>query len=179
MTSDHFEYPMPFNDELNATYPKVYRVSSELMESIEYTFRHPFNKYNKSCNTHFNRDWTIANDMGRAAVQLVREYLAYPQRYGHSMQNVEAVILFRMWRQYIKHMIIKDVAMTEYMPVKLKMLKIENGLFEMLLREVTESRYVQSGDDMVKKRPGKGLREHAPASMQEGSKHFEHLCSLE
>jgi len=179
MTSDHFNYPVPSNIELNNTYPLPYRVSRELMATIEYVFRHPFNKYNKSCNTHFNRDWNIANDMGRVAVQVVREYLAYPQRYGHSMENIEANILFLMWRQYIKHLILKDVEMTEYMPVKLKMLKVENGLFDMLLSEVIDEKYIQSADDMVKKRVGKGLREHAPASMQEGSKNFEYLCSLE
>ena len=65
------------------------------------------------------------------------------------------------------------------MPTKLKMLKVENGLFELMIAEVVESRYIQSGDDMVKKRPGKGLRQSNPASMQEGSANFEYLCSLD
>jgi len=176
---EHFAYPVPSNRELNEDYPKVYRISSKLQEAIRYTFTHPFNKYNKTCNTYFSRHPNIANDMGRVAVQVVRDYVSWPQRYGHSMENIEAVILFRMWREFIHHMIRKNVELSEYMPTKLKMLKIQNNMFDLLLAEVVEEKYIQSSDDMVKVRPGKGLRESNAASLREGDPHFEYLCSLD
>jgi len=176
---EHFAYPVPSNHQLNTDYPKVYRVSSELQAAIRYTFTHPFNKYNKTCNTYFTRSPNILNDMGRVGLQVVRDYVAWPQRYGHSMENIEAIILFRMWREFIHHLILKNAVMEEYMPAKLKMLKVQNNMFDLLLAEELDKKYIQSSDDMVKVRKGKGLRESNPGELREGDPHFEYLCSLD
>ena len=121
---------------------------------------------------------------------LCKYFVENKQQFGGSMENIQLQVLRRMWIQTFSHMFKQGrddhtEAEWTYLGVTYKMLGIENGFWDELLRVVVDEDYHQSNDGMVKVRMGLGLRgrkntkQHNPASLNEGDKHFEHLCSLE
>jgi len=73
----------------------------------------------------------------------------------------------------------------KYLGIKYKMLSIENGFWDELLRVVNEKDYYQTNDSMIKQRGGISLRgrknnkESDKASLREGGTYFEYLASLD
>jgi hypothetical protein len=179
MKKDYFQYPVPLSYELRELYKSPYKFSDELREYVNYMFTHPYNKYNKLYH-NLHTEWD-SNDMLKPAYLMAMHYMKYPQRYGHAMDNIADTMLVRMWKQFLHlHKHLRGVQFSSYMPTKMKMLTIGNGLFlEKLIDEINSGVIIMSSDDMIKKREGKGLRESAHASMKEGGREFEYLCSLD
>lgn len=188
---DHMAYLMPFNSELDAPY----RAPKKLKEMVTYIFSHPKVPYKQRqlfIDVSQSGSRGLVNDMAVRAIAMTRYFVENPQQFGHSMENIQFQILRRMWMQVFSHMFKqeshpKQTCDTEwvYLGITYKMLTIENGFWDELLRVVYEKDYHQTYDDMVKHRDGIGLRERKSnkpsnhASLIEGGKHFEYLCSLE
>jgi len=186
-----FDYPIPFNTELD----RPYRTNPKLLKLIDYIFRHVKFEYRTlyiEVSTSGSR--TLTKDMGNIAVSITKHFMDNPQQYGHKMENIMMQIIIRMWKQTFKHCILQEKKLDKYYAAKFKLLTIENGLWEELIRTVEKKDYIQHYDDMVNKRIGViseitgkqvGLRErknnkiHNPASLKEGGKQFEYLASLE
>lgn len=177
---EHFSYPLPYNKELYELGLIPYRANVALRRKIDELFRSPKFLYRElfiDVSTSGSRQLT--NDMARVAIGSCRYYLMYPQQFAHSMENIMMQVIVKMWKQTFRHCAYQEKELDKYYAAKMKLLSIENGLWEELLRVCEENDYIQHGDDMVKKRKGKGLRESNRASMREGSKYFEYLASLE
>jgi len=189
---DHMGYLVPFNDELNLPY----RAPKKLKEMITYIFSHPnLPKSHRQLFTDVSQigSRSLVNDMTVRAIAMCRYFVENPQQFGGSMENIQFQVLRRMWTQIFNHMHKQERYPTaeiengkwKYLGVKYKMLSIENGFWDELLRVVKENDYKQTNDNMVKVREELGLRErkndkqHNPASLYEGSTHFEYLCSLD
>lgn len=185
-TIDHMAYLVPFNNELDPPY----RVPKKLKEMISYIFSHPTLEVKRRklfIDVSASGSRVLTNDMGRVAVAMCRHFVNNKAQYGHSLENIQFQIIIRMWRQVFNHMF-KQSRIDEidkYLGAKMMLLGIENGFWDELLRVVIEEDYYQTNDNMVKVREGVGLRErrkdklHNPASLKEGTTHFEYLCSLE
>ncbi len=175
---NHLDFLVPYTNEL--TLP--YRTNQRLMDKIEYIFSHPYlSKQKREKYIYINKitNKTITRDMSTRAFAMAKHFLDNPSQYGHKMENIYFQILIRMWRQvykYRKLLCEKDIT---YTTTEFKLLKIDNGLIEELIRSVNEDDCIWSGDDMVKVRPNKGLRESNRASLKEGDKYFEYLCTLD
>lgn len=189
---DHMAYLVPFNKELKLPY----RAPKKLKEMITYIFSHPnLPKSHRQLFIDVSQIGSrgLVNDMAVRAIGMCRYFIENPQQFGNSMENIQFQVLRRMWTQIFNHMHKQERYPTQeiengewkYLGVKYKMLSIENGFWDELLRVVKEDDYKQSPDDIVKRRNGLGLRErkndkqHNPASLREGTTHFEYLCSLD
>jgi len=181
---EHFAYPTPFNLELKELGLIPYRTNSRLEEKIRWLFSHPH---------YIHRDIFIdvasdgskglVKDMAIKAVGIMRHFLENPQQYGHSADNIHMQILVRMWRQVYRHKKFQRKNVTQYIAAKMRLLSIENGLIEELIRTCTDKDYVQHGDDMIKKREGVGLREKRKPKKKRrkstGKNYMDYLCSLD
>lgn len=191
-TTEHMAYLVPFNEELNLPY----RAPKKLKDMITYIFSHPnLPKSHRQLFIDISQvgSRTLINDMAVRAIAMCRYFVENPQQFAGSMENIQFQVLRRMWVQVFNHMHKQERYPSEeiengewkYLGVKYKMLSIENGFWDELLRVVNENDYYQTNDDMVKRREGLGLRErknnkeHNPGSLREGSIHFEYLCSLD
>jgi len=186
---EHMAYLVPFNEELNVPY----RAPKKLKDMVVYIFSHP--KVPKAQRQLFLDVSSVGsrglvNDMSVCAIAMCRYFVANQQQFGSSMENIQFQVLRRMWIQVFNHMWKQErTEHTEdewkYLGIKFRMLSIENGFWDELLRVVKDEDYYQTNDDMVKVREGVGLRERMNdkvsdrASLREGSKHFEYLCGLE
>lgn len=182
-------YLVPFNNELDVPY----RAPKKLKEMMSYIFSHP--KVPKAQRRLFLDvssvgSRTLVNDMACVAIAMTQYFVDHPQQFGSKMENIEFQILRRMWKQVFNHMWKQErTEHTEeewqYLGIKYRMLSIENGLFDELLRVVNENDYHQTNDSMVKRREGvelrgrKNAKQHNPASLKEGDTHFEYLCGLD
>lgn len=178
-TYDHFAYPLPFNDELDELKLRPYRTNSELERKIQQVFMSSKFKWSQlffDVSTSGSR--MLIRDMGRVAVACTRYFLAHPQQFANNMENIHLQILVRMWKQVFNHCRFQEVKLDRYLSTTLKAVSVDNGLLEELVRTVEQGDFIQHNDDMVKKRVGKGLREHNPASLREGDKHFEALVRI-
>jgi len=172
------EFYVPYTSEL--TLP--YRTNTSLMSKIEYIFSHVyFSKEKREKFIYLNNltKKTLVRDMSNRAFAMTKHFLDNPSQYGHKMENIYFQILIRMWRQVYKYRIIIGEENIKYWTTEVKLLKIDNGLIEELIRSVNENDCIWNGDDMVKVRPNKGLRESNRGSLIEGSKNFEYLCGLD
>lgn len=181
------EYFPPFNRELDIPY----RAPKKLKEMIAYIYSHPkVPKKNRELFIDVSQagSRTLVNDMACVAIAICKYFVDHPQQFAHSMENIHFPILHRMWHQVFNHMFKQE--RTEhiegvFLRTSLKMLSIENGFLDELLRVVQEKDYYQTNDDMVKVRSGvelrgrKNAKQHNPASLHEGDTHFEYLCSLD
>ena len=183
-------YLVPFNEELNVPY----RAKKELMEKVRYIFSHPSvpsRQRKLFIDVSQSGSRGLINDMSVRAIAMVRYFVAHPQQFGGSMENIYLQVLRRMWVQTFKHMFKQQRtehtdAEWVYLGITYKHLAIDNGLWDELLRCVREEDYYQSADSMVKQRDGLELRETRKpkqeggrASLREGNKQFEYLCSLD
>lgn len=177
---EHFAYPLPFNSELYEQGLIPYRTNKVLKDKVHWLFSHvKFEHRELYLEVSSMGSRGLLNDMARVAVGAVRYYLMYPQQFGRKMENIHLQLLVKMWRQTFRHCKYQEKKLDKYYATKMMLMAIDNGLLEELIRTVEEKDYIQHGDDMVKKRVGKGLREQNRASMKEGSSNFEYLCSLE
>jgi len=183
---DHFAYAVPFNSELDLPY----RAPKKLKDMINCLFSHPtFESKRRKLfiDVSMSGSRVLTNDMARVAISMCRHFVDNPAQYGHALENIQMQIIVRMWRQVFNHMFKQSRIdeLDEYLGAKMMLLGIENGLWDELLRVVVEKDYFQTNDEMVKVREGIPLRGrkndkgHNPASLKEGSVHFEYLCSLE
>ena len=174
-----FDYPIPQYYQLYKEYGKPYRVSEQLKAEIHKIFSHPHHPHHEFFYKNHNDD--DLNNMGKVAYVYTLEFLNNPQQYGHSIENIHMQMLVSMWKVFIgvtKYF--KWIPPEEYMKVKSKLLKINAEPFlTECMNEVNQNRVIMSGDDMVKKREGKGLRESNRASLKEDGKYFEYLSGLE
>lgn len=178
---DHFAYPIPFSQELRELNLVPYRANKELESKINYIFSHPsLPSKNRQLFLDVSTSGSrlLVRDMSRVAISIVRYFLLYPQQFDHNLENIHLQLLVRMWKQTFFHCKLQSRELDEYYSLKLKTLSIENNLLEELLSSVRDKRYIQHGDDMVKRRTGKGLREHNPASLSEDGDYFKHLVSI-
>lgn len=159
-----------------------YRANAELKRRVDSLFRNPTNPFYRDyidISTSGSRG--LVNDMAIRAIAIARYYVTYPQQFGNAFTNIEMQILVRMWKQMFKHELLQEKPPEMYKPTKMKLLKISDGFFSELLRVVKEEDYIQSSDDMVKKRYVDGvqigLRERKEP--KKTSVYFEYLCNLE
>lgn len=184
---EHMSHLLPFNRELDLPY----RASKPLKDKIDYIFRHPTvpnAQRQLFIDVSSMGSRTLVNDMAVRAIALTKHFVEHPNQFGGSMENIQLQVLSRMWKQVFNHMWKQQRYPNsdwKYLGIKLRMLSIENGFWDELLRVVSEEDYYQCNDSMVKQREGVELRgrkndkEHNPASLLEGSRHFEYLCGLE
>jgi len=189
---EHMGYLVPFNRELDVPY----RAPKKLKEMINYMYSHatvPKAQRMLFLDVSSVGSRSLVNDMAVRAIAMCRYFLNHPQQFGNSMENIQFQVLSRMWKQVFNHMFKQDRYPTQelergewkYLGIKYRMLSIENGFWDELLRVTKEEDYYQTNDSMVKVRYGIGLRErkntkqHNPASLIEGTKHFEYLCNFE
>lgn len=179
MKKIYFEYPVPYLSELRELYKTPYRFSDELRAYVDYMFTHPYNKYNGIYyNLHQEFD---SNDMLKSAYLIARYYMDHPNQFAGSIENCADEMLVKMWKCFIAlHKHLRGVQFDSYMTTQMKVLTVGGGKFlDLLIDEIRNEKMIMDGDDMVKRREGKSLRERAPASMKEGGKEFEYLCSLD
>jgi len=149
----HFDYPTPFNKELVELGLVPYRTNSPLKRKIDYIFRHIHNPHRQDfIDISTSGDRKLVEDMATRAVALVRHFLLYPQQYGHKLENIHLQIIVRMWRQMFRQRVMQNKPTDIYYPARMKLVSIENGLLEELIRTVESKDYIQHNDDMVKKR---------------------------
>lgn len=186
---EHMAYLVPFTRDLELPY----RAPKKLKEMITYIFTHPtIPKAQRELFIDVSQlgSRTLVNDMGRVAIAMTKYFVEHPNQFGGAMENIYFQIMRRMWHQVFSHMFkqnrmehLKDDWV--FLRTSMKLLAIENGFFEELLRVVNEEDYYMTSDAMVKKRDGVGLREKRnnkqsnPASLIEGGRYFEYLASLE
>lgn len=175
---NYFEYPTPFLVELKEIYQVPYRFSKEIRDYINYIFVHPRQNHRHHklyANLHQEYD---SNDMAKPVYLLVKYFIDNEQQFAYNMENIKDQAIVSMWKTFIGiHKHLRGQQFNKYYtaPMKLSMDK----LFELMIDEITNNKMIMHGDDMVKKRVGKTLRERSPASMKEGGKEFEYLCTLE
>lgn len=185
-TIGHMDYLLPFTSELTVPY----RAKQPLKDKILYIFTHPtLPKRNRDLFRKVSTQGSkaLVNDMACVAIALVKYFTEHQQQFGGSMENIEFQVLRRMWLQTYRNLYRQNSKLDEdwkYLGTSMRMLSIENGLWDELLRVVKEQDYYQTNDDMVKKRQGVGLRERrkegvGKASLREGGAYFEYLCNLE
>ena len=197
---EHFAYPLPYNSELYSMELIPYRTNKSLKDKIDYLFKHPtFEHSNLYVDVSTSGDRKLLNDMSCIATACVRYYLQYPQQFGNSLDNIHMQILVRMWKQTFRHCKMQYRQLDKYYATKMKLLLIENGLIEELIRTVKEKDYIQRYDDMVTSLESRGInpsktkymydtkwnkcepniRARKSLGTQEGSDNFEYLCSLD
>jgi len=190
MTTEHMSYLVPFNRELDVPY----RAPKKLKDMVSYIFSHvtvPSKQRKLFIDVSSMGSRSLVNDMAVRAIAMARHFVEHPNQYGGSMENIQFQVLRRMWVQVFNHMHKQerypDVDSDDwtYLGITYKMLTIENGFWDELLRVVIDKDYHQTNDDMVKRRDGIGLRERKNnkvsdrASLREGGTYFEYLSSLE
>ena len=160
MKQDYFSYPTPFPDELREMYHPQFRAwdfSDELKQTVRALFSHPFNTYGK----WYAREVTDVRlrDMCQPAYHLVRYYLEHPQQFDHEISNIAPAALVVMWRKFTgDKMGYEKYPFEQYMPAKMKMMKI-NGMHFMLMfvREIEEGRMtIYDSPEYIKHRDGVG-----------------------
>ena len=178
MNNGYFDYPTPYLYELKEMYQTPYRFSSELTLYIEFMFMHPV--HNKFHLLFENlKKPTDANDMAKPAYLITKYYLDHPQQFGHSLENITPQIIVSMWKAFIGiHKHLRGVQFSQYYPASMKLLTIgKDHLLDKLIDEITNSKFIMHGDDMVKKRDDYGLREKGQKT-KEGTRNFEWMCKL-
>ena len=177
---EHFTYPVPTNKELEELDLVPYRTNAVLHRKIDFLFRHVSFMHRKlfiDVSTSGSRQ--LINDMSTKAVAITRYFIENPQQFGNKMDNIHLQILVRMWKQTFRHCKMQNIELDKYYATKMKLMSIDNGLIEELIRTIDEKDYIQNGNDMVKIRNDIGLRDNHRGSLKEGSKHFEYLAGLE
>jgi len=180
---EHFAYPIPFNLELKELGLIPYRTNTQLEEKIRFIFSHPHYVHRDTflaVSTQGSKG--LVKDMACRAVGVMRHYIANPQQYGHEVDNIHMQILVRMWKQVYRHKLFQRKSVTEYMAAKMRLLSIDNGFIDELIRTCEQGDYIQSGNDMVKQREGVGLRERKKPKKRRKSaaKSYEdYLCGLD
>lgn len=173
---EHYAYQTPHTMELKELGLIPYRTNDKLEEKIRYLFSHPtFKHYKLFAQVASDGSKGLVKDMGVKAVGLMRHFLMFPQQYGHAVENIHMQLLIRMWRQTYRHRVFQRKPLDEYYATSMRLLSIENGLIEELIRTCDDKDYVTYEQYNDLKRP-RGERRRG---MEEGSKHFEYLCSLE
>ena len=153
MQTTHMDYLSPFTSELKEENLIPYRTNTKLKRKIDYLFRHAKHIYREqfiSVSTSGSR--YLIEDMSIRAVGMVRHFFLYPQQYNHKLDNIHFQIIHRMWKQLFKHTMLQGKEPDKYYATKLKLLSIENGLLEELIRTVEEEDYIQHSDNMIKVR---------------------------
>lgn len=110
--------------------------------------------------------------MARVAIALCREFLANPQHYGGALENIQMQILVRMWKMTFLHVSVQGVEVDMYYKTKMKMLSIENGFWDELIRVVQVEDYIQDSVQMRKKPKKRRTRSG-------GRAYIDYLCSLD
>ena len=145
------DYLVPLNKDLDIPY----RANSKLKNMVDYLFSHPSLPRSsillyRACKTSGSKQ--LLNDMSIRAIAMTKHYVDNQQQYGYKMENIYMQIIIRMWKQTFKHMKLQNKEpLDEYITAKMKLLSIENGLWDELLRVVREEDYIVHGDDMRKK----------------------------
>lgn len=172
----HFDFPVPYTREL--TLP--YRTNKRLEDKIRWVFGHPtFRQCKREKFLELDRKLptSLLKDMSTRGFAMAKHFLDHPHQYGHKMDNIHLQILVRMWQQVYKYRMFLNEDINEYWTAEVKLIKINNGLLEELIRSVKEDDCTWSGDDMVKVRNGIGLRDKRMPTY-EGGDTFEYLCGL-
>ena len=168
LSFEHFTYPMPYDVGELGGY--IYRASDELKEIVEKIYTHPHFKHtNLFLDISQDGSKALVNDMAIRALAMTDYYLKNPQQFGHNMDNIHLQILVRMWKHLFKHARYQNkYNFTQYHSMTLKMVSKELGLLECLVDSIRNEKFIKSGDDLVKKRKGKGLREGRVSLAKEG-----------
>lgn len=160
MKNDNFNYLLPFNSELAAIELIPFRASKELEGLAVELFSHPYNKYNKIAYRYFKSHKHLGQNMCKVAIGSIRYYNKYPQQFGGAMENIYATVIVRMHMQLVKCMIHdKSEDMNKYMAAKLSLIKVSTRFFDQLISDIQHINYIQSDDQLIKKRKGIGKRE--------------------
>jgi hypothetical protein len=184
----HFDFSLPFNKELGELKLIPYRTNKQLKDKINYLFTHPkFEHRELFSNVSSSGSRGLLNDMSIVAVGAMRYFMAYPNQFANKVDNIHMQILVRMWKQTFKHCKMQYRELDKYYATKMKLLAIENGFIEELIRTCNQEDYIQRNDDMIKVRTTKsvitgetvGLRDRVSYGTHEGGDTFEYLCNLE
>ena len=171
-----FDYEPPYTSELQELYITPYRFSNELQAYIIYMFQHPTKFRHRETFTRLMKP-SDPNDMIKPAYLIIKDYLANPQRYGHSLNHLSTIIVSRMWKVFLA---LHKLRGEKYSAVLRSDTKL-NSLFEdrfldIILSDIRTGNYIGTNDEMVKERKGVGLRERKPfAYSEEALKYYESL----
>lgn len=167
-------YTLPFNSELESPY----RAKQQLQDKVAYIFNHPSvpraqRNLFKDISTKGSKG--LINDMSTVAIGITIYYMKNPQQFGHSFENIHFAIIRRMWLKLFNHIHMqKDDRIHrddwEYIGITMKMLSVQNGLLDELIRVVTEEDYYKTSSDVprkIKKRKVNGI------------KYIDYLCTLD
>ena len=188
MQVEHFAYPLPFNSEFKELNLIPYRTNKTLKDKINYLFSHvTFEHRQLYIDVSTSGSRGLVNDMSCIAIACIRYYMMYPQQFGNKIDNIHMQILVKMWKQTFRHCKMQYKELDKYYATKMKLMLMENGLIEELIRTVQEEDYIQCYDDMVKHRDviskitgnKVGLRDRVSYGTHEGGATFEYLASLE
>ena len=173
----NIDYLVPLNIELKELGYCTYITNKELEDKIIYLYSHPKFMHRVHFNNILNSGTKVlARDMANVAVNITRYYIDHRQQYAHSMENIHWQILTRMWKQTYRHCIFQQVTIDKYKGSKVKLLTINNGLFDCIFDTVMNKKYKQVEDTRIKREGMKHTDRKTPT--YEGGKHFESLCSI-
>ena len=120
--------------------------------------------------------------MAKGLYLRVKYFKEHPQQFGGAMDNIAAELLVGMWKSFLFiNKQYRKVEYDKYYKTDMKLLELVKGkLFDEIELEFANNRVIMSGDDMVKKREGVGLREkRVPKAIQHPNYHLDYLCSFE
>lgn len=172
----HFDFPIPFNSELRSEDLIPYKTNKKLEDSTYSLFTHPSFKYNKLAYNILNKYPSTINQLAVLAVAILRHYYLYPTQYGNKIENIELQIIVRLFKKLVQKSKISENQI-KYLPTKQSILKHSEQFFDILQETCEASNYYQTADDMVKKRPGIGLRERKRGYSEEQILYYEQLDS--
>lgn len=178
--TNYFDYSVPHASELKEYYDTPYRFSQELRDYTYYMFTHPVhNARHHNLFANLAKEWDT-NDMLKRAYLIYKWYIDRPQQYGHAMDNVVPHMIVHMWKTFLgMNKYLRGQQYRKYHPASMKMLMLGKGKFlDILISDIKNSKVIMTQDDMIKQREGVDPRGRRHMT-QEGSKHFEYLCSLE
>jgi hypothetical protein len=195
---EHFDFPLPTNKELKELDLVPYRTNKILKEKITYVFSHPKFKHRQLFHDISNMgSRALVNDMSRMAVACVRYFIMNPNQFADKLESIHLQIMIRMWKQTFKHCRLNEITLDQYYSTTLKVLSIENGLLEELIRTCNEEDYIQSPENTIKTLEERNIKRDAimydrywkpckanskarkSLGTHEGGKTFEYLVGLE
>jgi len=171
--NQNFDFRLPYD------YPfATQKVGGRVEEMLVQLYSHPYFKWRKRFNfVRSQGSKTLVQDMARTVVNAARYYVLHPEQFNHSFDNVQWQVLIRMWRCTYNHEMMQQQTDILYKKTSVKLLSIEVGLWDEVLRVVLAGEFNDRNTNRERKpitRPWQ-----YDAAYIEGADEFEQLCGLD
>ena len=174
---NYFNYSMPSRTELRERYYLPYRFSDELCNEVIYCFTHPHCKYSQFFTKHHTK--YDAHDMLRTPYLMMRYYLDYPQRFGHSAENITDHIVVAMWRRFVTLHKLRGNWKYSYKRAPMKLIELLNKrVMETLIKDINTYNIQYEDRGYSTNKINMNSKWYLPPLI-EGTKEFEDLCLLD